>query len=100
MLESGFGTEVLPSSAVVLPVAALDHWFGEKLLLETERPQMPSNVAFVFSATLAVPLRTMLVFLTGCWITAARPVSQAEPYFEAGDCQRTSSYGPMPSRPE
>src|ERR1044071_5880711 len=99
MLKRGFGTTVRPSSAVVVAPVPLDHWLGEKLLFETERPAMPSTKSRWRSASLKVPRMTKLVFFTGCWITAARPVSQAEPYFEAGDAHRTSSYGPIPSSP-
>ena len=40
---------------------------------------------------LALGLLVMFVFFTGCCSTAARPVSHAEPYFEAGEAHSTSS---------
>ena len=80
-----------PSIAVVVAPVPLDHWLGEKLLVDSLRPNTPSTKRRWRSASLKVARETTFVFFTGCCSTAARPVSHAEPYFEAGEAHSTSS---------
>ena len=64
-------------------------WLGEKLLVDSARPSTASPNTRC-SPSLKVRRLTRLVFLMGCWMTAARPVSQAQPYLDAAVAQSCS----------
>ena len=87
---------LVPLGSVMVAVPELEIWLAEKLLVDSARPSMASATTWC-SPSLKVPRLIRLVFFTGCWITAARPVSQAQPYLVVWSFHSTASYGAMPS---
>jgi hypothetical protein len=53
-------------------------WLAEKDFIDSDLPSSASAIR-VCCPSLNMPRVTRLVLRTGCWITAALPVSQAQP---------------------
>ncbi len=79
-LKNGFVEDVL-----------LEIWFGENVFFVVTFAPMNSPNIVRLSFTLKLARATALRFSTGCCSTAARPVSQAHPYFAFGVAQSFSS---------
>ncbi len=67
-----------------MAVVLLEIWFGEKLFCVFTCPAVTSANSSC-APSLKVPRARKLSFFTGCWITAALPVSHEQPYLDAGD---------------